>query len=119
MEMMEYQEKHTKKQDNVAIKPIKKIMNLVKNGQLIPKRWTEGTVYIYKNKGDAGECGNYRPICLTQIVYEIWSGLITRELTKIMHILTSNNQFGYKEGVSTSDAIIEAEQYIDQSEGKS
>ena len=29
-----------------------------------------------------------------------------------MHIITSNNQFGYKEGVSTADAIIKVEQYI-------
>jgi hypothetical protein len=29
-----------------------------------------------------------------------------------MHIITSNNQFGYKEGVSTADAIIKVDQYI-------
>ena len=58
------------------------------------------------------ECGNYRPICLTQIIYKIWPGLITRKLTNIMHILARNNQFGYKEGVSTIDAIIKVEQYI-------
>ena len=38
-----------------AIKPIKNIANLMKNGTTIPEIWTEGTiVYIYKNKGDAG-----------------------------------------------------------------
>ena len=42
-----------------AITPVTKITNLIKNGRPIPDRWTEGTVvYIYKNKGDAGECGN-------------------------------------------------------------
>ena len=30
-----------------------------------------------------------------------------------MHILTRNNQFGYKEGISTIDAIIKVEQYIE------
>ena len=67
-----------------------------------------------QNKGDSGKCGNNRPICLTQIIYKIWSGLIIRKLTEITHILTSNNQFGYKGGVSTDDAIIKAEQYIKQ-----
>ena len=32
-----------------------------------------GIVYIYKNKGDAGGCGNYRPICITQIIYKIFT----------------------------------------------
>ena len=69
-------------------------------------------------KADAGECGNYRPICLTQIVYKIWSGLIARKLTKIMHIITRSNQYGYKEGISTTDAIIKVEQYIEQEDDK-
>ena len=43
-----------------------------KNGRPIPEIWTEGAlVYIHKNKGDPGECGNYMPICLTQIIYKI------------------------------------------------
>ena len=70
-------------------------MNQIKDGQAAPEDWTSGTiVYIYKNKGGAGECGNYRPICLTHVIYKIWTGLIARKLTKIMHILTINNQYG-------------------------
>ena len=100
-----------------AIKPITEITNLIKNGRPIPKRCTGGTiVYIYNDKGDAGECGDYRPIFPTQIIYKIWSGLITRQLTKSMHILTSNNQYGCKEGISTTDAIIKVEQYIEQAD---
>ena len=83
-----------------AIRPIAKIMNQIKKGRSIPEDWTIGTIeYIYKNKGDASEYGNYRPICLTQIIYEIWTGLIKRTIAKIMHILTRNNEYGYKEGI--------------------
>ena len=109
MEMAEYQE--------WATEQITKFANLIKNGRPIPERWTEGTI-VYKNKGDAGGCGNYRPICITQIVYKIWSGLITRKLTKIMHIITRNNQYGRKEGISTTDAIIKVDQYIEQADNK-
>ena len=35
-----------------------------------------------------------------------------------MHIVTSNNQYGYKEGVSTADAIVKVEQYIHQAGNK-
>ena len=31
-----------------------------------------------------------------------------------MHILTANNQFGYKEGLSTTDAIQKVEEYINK-----
>ena len=31
-----------------------------------------------------------------------------------MNIITSNNQYGYKEGIPTTDAIIKVEQYIEQ-----
>ena len=40
------------------------------------------------------------------------------ETNKIMPILTSNNQYGYKEGVSTIDAIIKVEQYFKQTGNK-
>ena len=46
--------------------------------------------------------------------YIIWQGLITRKLTNITHILTRNNQFGYKEGISTIDAIIKIEHYVER-----
>ena len=85
-----------------------------KRGQAIPENWTNASiVYVYKNKGGPGECGNYGPICLTGIIYMVGSGLIERKLTKITHILTRNNPFGYKEGVSTIDAIIKIEEYIE------
>ena len=90
-----------------------------KGWKQIPQRWTNETiVYIYKNKGGAGEFGNYRPICVTQIIYKISPGPIARKLTKISHILTRNNRYGYKEGISTIGAIIKVEQYIEQEERK-
>ena len=33
------------------------------------------------------------------------------------HILTCNNQYGYKEGISTIDAIIKVAQYVEQADG--
>jgi len=71
--------------------PIRILMNKIKQGQELPTQWTKGTiVHIYKNKGDIHECGPYRPICLIQITYKIWSSLTTQRLTQIMHILTQN-----------------------------
>ena len=35
-----------------------------------------------------------------------------------MRILTSNNQYGYKEGISTTDTIVKVEQYAEQADNK-
>ena len=71
-------------------------------------------VHIYTNKGDAHECENYRPICLAQIIYKIWPKLITRKLIRILHLLTGTTKYGYKQGLSTLDAILKIEQYIQE-----
>ena len=55
------------------------------------------------------ECANYRPICLTQLIYKIWPKLQTNRVARILHLLTSTNQFGYKNGLSTIDAIVKIE----------
>ena len=41
-----------------------------------------------------------------------------RKLTKIMHILKRNNQYGYKEGVSETDAVVKVGKYIEQADNK-
>jgi len=67
---------------------------------------------IYKNKGGGKECGNYRPISLLEIVYKIWPNLVTIRLAQILHIVTGNNQYAYKENNSKIDAIMKVEQYL-------
>jgi len=74
--------------------PIANIMNHIQAGGEMPKEWVEGTiVHIYKNKGEIDDCAPYRPICLTQIIYKIWPQLLTTRLAKILHTITSQQQF--------------------------
>lgn len=95
--------------------PLTDMINEIKNGKQLPTTWKNGAVvHIYKNKGGGKECDNYRPISLLQIAYKIWPSLIAQRLAKILRILTSNNQYGYKNNVSTIDAIVKIEQYIGQ-----
>ena len=89
-------------------------MGAIKTGHTIPGNCTDGTiVYIYKNKGAPCGFGNYIPIFLTRTIYKILPMVITRKLTNIAQILKRNNQFGYKEGTSTIDAIITIEHYVE------
>ena len=83
-----------------------KITNKIHRGGTLPPEWSKGAIiHIYKQKENIRECQNYRPICLTQIAYKIWPIVITRALAKETHLLTGNNQFGYKQGKSTIDEI--------------
>ena len=73
-------------------KDICKILNRIKHGHKIPETWTQGSIVkIYKQKGDKQDCSSYRPICLTQVVYKIWSQLLTNKLAKILHIITGKH----------------------------
>jgi len=89
-------------------------MNQINEGEKLPEEWAEGAiVHIYKNKGSPEDCNAYRPICLTQLIYKVWSQLITRRLANITHIITSKNQYGYKEKLPTVDAILKIEEHIE------
>ena len=89
-----------------------------KSGMGISTERTQGTiVYIYENKGGLNECGNYRPISTTHIVYKLRSCWITRELTRLMHIVTRIKKSGYNESISTIGAIVKIEQHIIQRGG--
>ena len=86
---------------------ILQIMNNIAQGEPTPTQWAEGAIIIIhiRKKDDKKECANYRPIRLTQIIYKIWPKLQTNRLACILHIRTSNAQYGYKNGLSTIDAI--------------
>ena len=91
---------------NWITNPWKKYCQISKKEDEIPSEWKQGAiVQIYKNNGGVNEFQNYRPICITQIVYKIWTILITRRLAKILHITTGTNQYGYKQGPFKTDAL--------------
>jgi len=50
-------------------------------------------VTIYKQNGDAPECGNYTEIKLLEIVLKVYERVIERRIRGRVHINT--NQFGF------------------------
>ena len=88
------------------------IANNILTGQTMPGRWADVAVVHIRKKPSTTLCNNYRPIFLTQIIYKIWPKLQTQRLSHIMHLLTSNIQYGYKNGLSAIDAILKIEHAI-------
>ena len=94
-------------------KPLRTTINKIHHGDELPLDCANGTiVHIYRQKGDIRERRNYRPICLAQIAYKIWSFLHTGKLIRILHLATSTARYGYKQGISTTDSIRKIDQYI-------
>jgi hypothetical protein len=73
-----------------------------------PQAWREANVMaLYKGSGDKSLAGSYRPISMTSIIIRTFEHLIHRrliaELEDSHHF--SPTQFGFRKGLSTTDAI--------------
>ncbi|GJU40600.1 putative pre-mRNA-processing factor 6-like [Tanacetum coccineum] len=70
----------------------------------MPEEWRLSEVIpIYKNKGDAQTCSNYRGIKLLSHTMKLWERVIERRLRRETEV--SENQFGFMPGRSTMEAI--------------
>ncbi|XP_074337110.1 uncharacterized protein LOC141674288 [Apium graveolens] len=70
----------------------------------IPQEWRLNMVVpIYKNKGDAQDCSNYRGIKLLSHTMKLWERVIETRLRSKVEV--SENQFSFMPGRSTLEAI--------------
>ena len=78
--------------------------NVIFKTAKMPQEWRYSTIIpLYKNKGDAQNCNNYRGIKLLTHTMKLWERVIEGRLRAIVEI--SENQFGFRPGRSTMEAI--------------
>ncbi|XP_021740395.1 uncharacterized protein LOC110706747 [Chenopodium quinoa] len=66
--------------------------------------WRKSTLFpVYKNKGDAQDCSNYRGIKLMSNTMKLWERVIEHRLRACTSI--SDNKFGFMSGRYTMEAI--------------
>ena len=71
----------------------------------VPEQWGESyTIPIYKEKGDAQLCKNYRGVRLLEHSMKIWEKILLARLWEIVEI--EENQLGYQRDKSTIDGIF-------------
>ena len=69
----------------------------------MPEEWRRSVLIpIYKNKGDAQCCGNYRGIKLMSHTMKVWERIIEARLRDRVEI--SKQQYGFMPGKGTTDA---------------
>ena len=73
-------------------------------GERMPEEWRRSVLIpIYKNKGDAQCCGNYRGIKLMSHTRKVWERIIKVRLRDRVEI--SKQQYGFMPGKGTADAM--------------
>ncbi|GJR32479.1 retrovirus-related pol polyprotein LINE-1 [Tanacetum coccineum] len=80
------------------------LFNKIFSSTKMPDEWRLSEVIpIYKNRGDAQICSNYRGIKLLGHTMKLWERVIERRLRRETNM--SENQFGFMPGRSTIEAI--------------
>ena len=80
------------------------LFNTILHTGKMPNEWRSSVVIpIYKNKGDARDCKNYRGIKLLSHTMKLWERIIEQHLRRIVQV--GDIQFGFMPGRSTIEAI--------------
>lgn len=82
---------------------VKLFKNILLNGKMLEEWKLSIVVPIYKNKGDAQSCRNYRRIKLLSHTMKLWERVIETRIRREAEV--TENQFGFMPGRSTMEAI--------------
>ena len=81
------------------------LLNKIMEEEKIPTAWNVSTlVTIYKEKGDAMHCKNYRGIKLLEVGLKVLEKILDKRLRHLVNIVGA--QFGFQPGKGTIDAIF-------------
>jgi len=93
---------------------------LVPLHKLLIQCWTEGAVpqdmrdaniiTLYKNKGDRGDCNNYRGISLLSIIGKLFARIVLTRLQTLAERIYPESQCGFRSQRSTIDMIFSVRQ---------
>ena len=89
----------------IAVTWLTRLFNRLLEGEKMPDEWRKSTLIpIYKNKGDAQSCTNYRGIKLMSHTMKLWERVVEARLRGEVEI--SEQQYGFMPRKSTTDAIF-------------
>ena len=89
----------------MGIKFLTRLFNRLLMGECMPEEWKRSMLIpIYKNKGDAQFCGNYRGIKLMSHTIKVWERIIEARLRDRVEISKQQYEFMLEKG--TTDAMF-------------
>ena len=97
----------------MGIEFLTRMFNKLLVGETIPKEWRRSVLIpIYKNKGDAQCCGNYRGIKLMCHTMKLWERIIKARLRDSVEI--SKQQYGFIPEKGTTNAMFALRMLIEK-----
>ena len=97
----------------MGIQFLTRMVNKLLVGETIPEEWRRSVLIpIYKNKGDAQCCGNYRGIKLMSHTMKIWERIIKARLKDSVEI--SKQQYGFIPEKGTTNAMFALRMLIEK-----
>ena len=88
----------------MGIKFLTRLFNRLLVSEQMPEECRSMLIPIYKNKGDAQCCGNYREIKLMSHTMKVWERIIEARLRDRVEI--SKQQYEFIPGKGTNDAMF-------------
>ena len=79
----------------------------------VPLQWKSATVIPLYKKGDRGDPNNYRPISILPVVAKLCERIVCSQLTEYLstHNILCPQQYGFRPGLSTEAALLDAVTY--------
>ncbi len=88
--------------------PLTHLFNQCLNENAFPELWKLANVTPVYKKGISSDPSNYRPISVTSVVSKTFEKIICLQMSNYLETndLINPNQFGYRQNLSTEDAIV-------------
>ena len=93
------------------------LFNWCLNQKYIPQDWKDSIIInLFKGKGDAGHCSNYRGITLLSVIGKCFSHILVRRIVSVADFKLLDQQFGFRKFRSTQHASCILQRIIESSE---
>ena len=100
-----------KENRDVLLPHLYKLLLLCWHSRDIPHEMRNAKIItLYKNKGDKGDCNNYRGIALQSITGKAFARILLTRLQKLAERILPESQCGFRAGRSTMDMVFSLRQ---------
>lgn len=88
------------------VKCLQNLFQKIWSQKKIPQDWENNIIIPIFKKGCQTKCENYRPICLSSVVYKLYTRILEQRLRRLVEHDLEEEQAGFRPGRQTQDHIF-------------